>query len=167
MTVAVEGAEDSVELGRQDLIDLKLTEMIWSLGSRLAAAHLMSLEHWTMQVKSGLPQERSPATNKVAKTCQLPDRSGLRTRISDRFYRIEIGDCSKLILNMISTISMVGIGKVYNNLMVDVKPANDKLVERAKENHHASYRSRFMKRRQTTLKSRSKCEVSDRYAAYQ
>ena len=38
----------------------------------------------------------------------------------------------KLILNMISTLSMVGIGKVYNNLMVDVKATNEKLVERSK-----------------------------------
>ena len=35
-------------------------------------------------------------------------------------------------LNMLSTISMIGIGKVYNNLMVDVKPTNEKLVERSK-----------------------------------
>ncbi len=33
---------------------------------------------------------------------------------------------------MISTASMVGVGKVYKNLMVDVKPTNDKLQERAK-----------------------------------
>ena len=46
--------------------------------------------------------------------------------------RLKSGTAQKLILNMISTISMVGIGKVYNNLMVDVKPTNDKLVERAK-----------------------------------
>ncbi len=37
-----------------------------------------------------------------------------------------------MVLNMLSTASMVGIGKTYGNLMVDVKPTNEKLVERAK-----------------------------------
>ncbi|MBB5177989.1 N-acetylmuramic acid 6-phosphate etherase [Melissococcus plutonius] len=46
--------------------------------------------------------------------------------------RLKSGTAQKLILNMISTISMIGIGKVYNNLMVDVKPTNKKLVERSK-----------------------------------
>ncbi|MER1925699.1 MAG: N-acetylmuramic acid 6-phosphate etherase, partial [Enterococcus casseliflavus] len=46
--------------------------------------------------------------------------------------RLKSGTAQKLILNMISTLSMVGIGKVYNNLMVDVKATNEKLVERSK-----------------------------------
>jgi len=46
--------------------------------------------------------------------------------------RLKSGTAQKLVLNMISTISMIGIGKVYNNLMVDVKPTNEKLVARAK-----------------------------------
>ena len=46
--------------------------------------------------------------------------------------RLKSGTAQKLILNMISTVAMIGIGKVYNNLMVDVKPTNKKLVERSK-----------------------------------
>lgn len=46
--------------------------------------------------------------------------------------RLKAGSAQKMILNMISTSSMIGIGKVYQNLMVDVKPTNDKLRKRAK-----------------------------------
>ena len=46
--------------------------------------------------------------------------------------RLKAGTCQKLILNMISTASMVGIGKVYSNYMVDMKASNYKLEERAK-----------------------------------
>ncbi|KIY23805.1 N-acetylmuramic acid 6-phosphate etherase [Mesobacillus subterraneus] len=46
--------------------------------------------------------------------------------------RLKAGTAQKLVLNMISTASMVGVGKVYQNLMVDVLPTNKKLVERAK-----------------------------------
>src|SRR5699024_5090451 len=38
----------------------------------------------------------------------------------------------KMILNMLSTASMVGVGKTYQNLLVDLQPTNEKLVERAK-----------------------------------
>src|SRR5690606_24878152 len=42
--------------------------------------------------------------------------------------RLKAGTAQKLVLNMISTTSMIGIGKVYENLMVDVQPTNEKLV---------------------------------------
>ena len=46
--------------------------------------------------------------------------------------RLKAGTTQKVILNMISTLSMVSVGKVYQNLMVDVKPTNQKLIERSK-----------------------------------
>ena len=46
--------------------------------------------------------------------------------------RLKAGTATKLILNMLSSISMIKMGKVYNNLMVDVQAWNAKLVDRAK-----------------------------------
>lgn len=46
--------------------------------------------------------------------------------------RMKSGTAQKLVLNMLSTASMIRLGKVYNNLMVDLRPVNAKLVERAK-----------------------------------
>lgn len=45
--------------------------------------------------------------------------------------RMKAGTATKLVLNMITTTAMIKIGKVYDNLMVDVKPTNEKLVDRA------------------------------------
>lgn len=45
--------------------------------------------------------------------------------------RMKAGTAQKMILNMISTASMVKIGKTYHNLMIDVKPTNEKLKRRA------------------------------------
>lgn len=45
--------------------------------------------------------------------------------------RLKSGTAQKLVLNMITTISMVRMGKAYGNLMVDLKPTNAKLRERA------------------------------------
>jgi N-acetylmuramic acid 6-phosphate etherase len=46
--------------------------------------------------------------------------------------RMKSGTAQKLVLNMITTTAMIRIGKVYNNLMVDLMPLNAKLVDRAK-----------------------------------
>ena len=46
--------------------------------------------------------------------------------------RMKAGTAQKLVLNMISTAAMIRIGKVYGNLMIDLKPVNKKLVERSK-----------------------------------
>ena len=45
--------------------------------------------------------------------------------------RLKAGTATKLVLNMLTTISMIKLGKVYNNLMVDVHASNTKLVERS------------------------------------
>lgn len=45
--------------------------------------------------------------------------------------RLKAGSAQKMILNMLSTASMIGLGKVYGNLMVDVKVTNAKLLTRA------------------------------------
>jgi len=46
--------------------------------------------------------------------------------------RMKAGTAEKLVLNMISTASMIRIGKVYSNLMIDLKPASEKLRSRAR-----------------------------------
>lgn len=45
--------------------------------------------------------------------------------------RLKAGTAQKMVLNMLSTISMIRLGKVYKNLMVDVTPINEKLINRA------------------------------------
>src|SRR6185437_5367577 len=46
--------------------------------------------------------------------------------------RMKAGTAQKMVLNMLSTVSMIKLGKVYSNLMVDVMVTNEKLKERAK-----------------------------------
>jgi len=46
--------------------------------------------------------------------------------------RMKSGTAQKLVLNMITTTAMIRMGKVYNNLMVDLVPVNSKLVKRSK-----------------------------------
>ena len=52
--------------------------------------------------------------------------------------RMKAGTAQKLILNMLSTAAMIRLGKVYGNLMIDVKVSNQKLAERALRPGHAN-----------------------------
>ncbi len=134
MTVAVEGAEDSLELGREDLINLHLTKNDMVIG--IAASGR------TPYVIGGLDYARSIGAKtatiscnkqaEISKHADFPIEVDAGPEFLTGSTRLKSGTAQKLILNMISTISMIGIGKVFNNLMVDVKPTNEKLVERSK-----------------------------------
>lgn len=135
MTVAVEGAEDSLTLGPQDLQELSLTENDAVVG--IAASGR------TPYVIGGLKYAASVGAATISLACN-PNaaiskyaKTAIEVDCGPEFLtgstRLKSGTAQKLILNMLSTLSMIGIGKVYNNLMVDVKATNEKLVERAKQ----------------------------------
>jgi N-acetylmuramic acid 6-phosphate etherase len=134
MICAVEGAEDSTTLGREDLKNLKLTSKDSVLG--IAASGR------TPYVVSGLDYAKRKGANVGSLSCNQEAVISKHAEIAIEVdcgpefltgsTRLKSGTAQKLILNMISTLAMVGIGKVYNNLMVDLKPTNKKLVERSK-----------------------------------
>lgn len=134
MTVAVEGAEDSEELAKGDLKDLNLTDKDIVIG--IAASGR------TPYVVGGLKYANDIGATTGSISCNknsiistyatIPIEVEVGPEILTGSTRLKSGTAQKLVLNMLSTISMVGIGKVYKNLMVDVQPTNEKLVERSK-----------------------------------
>ncbi|HDR4861398.1 N-acetylmuramic acid 6-phosphate etherase [Bacillus cereus] len=131
---AVEGAEDSKELGIQDLknIYLKNTDVVVGIAA----------SGRTPYVIGGLEYANSIGAQTVAVSCNKDSAIGKEAKIKIEVNngpevltgstRLKSGTSQKLICNMLSTASMVGLGKVYGNLMVDVQLTNEKLVERAK-----------------------------------
>ena len=134
MTVAVEGAEDLAILGQEDLTKINLTANDTVVG--IAASGR------TPYVIGGLDYAKQVGAATVSLACNFDAAISQHAAINIEVEvgpeiltgstRLKSGTAQKLILNMLSTASMLGIGKVYNNLMVDVKPTNEKLVERAK-----------------------------------
>ena len=131
---AQEGAEDSFELAESDLKSISLTSKDIVIG--LAASGR------TPYVIGGLRYSKTIGAKTVAISCCQDSKI---SQEADMFVeavsgaevltgstRLKAGTTQKLILNMISTLSMRALGKIYQNLMVDVKPTNEKLVERAK-----------------------------------
>ncbi|MGN5883780.1 MULTISPECIES: N-acetylmuramic acid 6-phosphate etherase [Staphylococcus] len=133
MTEAIEGAEDNLGLGAQDLQEIELTKDDIVIG--LAASGR------TPYVIGGLEYAQSVGAKTAAIACNKDTKIGaiadvaieveVGPEILTGSTRLKSGTAQKLVLNMISTGAMIGIGKVYENLMVDVKPTNEKLKQRA------------------------------------
>ena len=131
--VAVEGAEDSWELAVQDLQSHHLTAKDFVVG--IAASGR------TPYVLGGLDYARSVGCHTAAIACNPGSAVGKAADLAIEVNcgpevltgstRLKSGTAQKLILNMISTASMVRIGKAYQNLMVDVMQTNEKLHTRA------------------------------------
>ena len=130
---AVEGAEDNRELGKADLEAIGLTPKDLVVG--IAASGR------TPYVLGGLAYANSLGCKTAAISCNPGSAVGKEARLAIEVApgpecltgstRLKAGTAQKLILNMISTATMVGCGKAYSNLMVDVMQTNEKLVVRA------------------------------------
>ena len=130
---AVEGAEDSLELCEEEFKKIGLNKNDIAIG--IAASGR------TPYVIGGLRYARSLGCKTVAIACNKGSEVGKEADLAIEpssgpevltgSTRLKSGTAQKMILNMISTGSMVGVGKAYQNLMVDVQQTNKKLVVRA------------------------------------
>jgi N-acetylmuramic acid 6-phosphate etherase len=128
---AVEGAEDREDDGRRE-------------GSRVDAGDLLigiSASSVTPFVRGALSAAREKGARTVLVTC-VPGR-GLRgladvviavatgPEVLTGSTRLKAGSATKAVLNAITTAAMVRLGKAFENLMVDLRPTNAKLRDRA------------------------------------
>lgn len=134
MVEAVEGAEDSLTLAEEDFKKLNLNANDTVVG--IAASGRTPYVIGGLQYAQSIGAKTvSIACNKEAKIsgyAQIPIEVDCGPEILTGSTRLKAGTAQKLILNMLSTVSMIGIGKVYQNLMVDVQATNEKLEERSK-----------------------------------
>ncbi|MCI5771712.1 MAG: N-acetylmuramic acid 6-phosphate etherase [Clostridiales bacterium] len=130
---ASEDAEDKPELGRQALEDVGLREADAVVG--------ISASGYAPYCVGGMDYARSCGALVIALTCNrnaiisghadIAIEMPTGPEILSGSTRLKAGTATKLALNMLSTLTMVQLGKVYRNLMVDMQPANDKLRDRS------------------------------------
>jgi N-acetylmuramic acid 6-phosphate etherase len=133
ITSAVEGAEDDEGAGARDLqaIDLQPTDVVVGLSASGRAPY----------VAGALGYAGSVGALTVAVACNRGSRIGalathpIEVVVGGEFVagstRLKAGTAQKLVLNMISTLTMVRLGKTFGNVMVDLKVSNEKLRARA------------------------------------
>lgn len=131
---AQEGAEDSLTLAQEDLQAKNLSAKDCVVG--IAASGR------TPYVIGGLDFANSINALTIAISCTSNSEISSHAKIAIEALtgpeaitgstRMKAGTAQKMILNMLSTCTMIKLGKVYSNLMVDVKSSNKKLEERAR-----------------------------------
>ncbi|MEU3950199.1 N-acetylmuramic acid 6-phosphate etherase [Streptomyces sp. NPDC029526] len=133
MVTSVEGAEDSAALARADLDALGLTADDTVVG--------VSASGRTPYAVGAVTHARALGALTVGLACN-PDSAlaaaadhGIEVVVGPELLtgstRLKAGTAQKLVLNMLSTITMIRLGKTYGNLMVDVRASNDKLRARS------------------------------------
>lgn len=130
---AVEGAEDSFEGGETDLINsgANQNDVVVGISASGNAPYIMGILAKARELSL---KTIGIACNKEAKILGLSDvfiSPEVGEEVITGSTRMKSGTAQKLVLNMLTTASMIKIGKTYENLMVDVQPTNLKLKDRA------------------------------------
>lgn len=131
---AIEGAEDVEEEAIEDLKSIHFSEKDALVG--LAASgrtpYVRSAIIYANELGAVTTSISCVKNAVISEVAQYPIEAVVGPEVITGSTRMKAGTAQKLILNMISTTVMVKLGKVYGNLMVDVKATNEKLKVRAK-----------------------------------
>jgi N-acetylmuramic acid 6-phosphate etherase len=131
---AKEGVEDNFEEGARSIARLRLTRKDVVIG--------VSASGMTPFVRGGLTRARKAGTKIIFVTCwpgselqnfvDLQIAPAVGPEVIAGSTRLKAGTATKMVLNMLTTISMIKVGKTYGNLMVDVQTGSEKLKDRAR-----------------------------------
>ncbi|MGV4929695.1 N-acetylmuramic acid 6-phosphate etherase [Streptomyces sp. BHT-5-2] len=134
MVTAVEGAEDSKELAAADLTALAIADRDTVVG--------ISASGRTPYAVGAVEHARAIGALTIGLSCNTDSalaaaaEHGIEIVVGPELItgstRLKAGTAQKLVLNMLSTITMIRLGKTYGNLMVDVRASNDKLRARSR-----------------------------------
>uniref|UniRef100_UPI00387DD473 N-acetylmuramic acid 6-phosphate etherase n=1 Tax=Candidatus Cetobacterium colombiensis TaxID=3073100 RepID=UPI00387DD473 len=132
---AKEGAEDSKELAIEDLKskNLNKNDTVVGLAASGRTPYVIGGLEYANSIGALTVSITCNANSNVAKTAKIAISPVVGPEVVTGSTRLKSGTAQKLVLNMLSTGSMIKLGKVYGNLMVDVQSTNEKLVERAKK----------------------------------
>lgn len=135
MVHAVEGAEDSLTLAVEDLKALGLNEhdTVVGIAASGRTPYVIGALQYAKEVKASTVSLSCNTNAAISPYAEVALEVETGPEILTGSTRLKAGTAQKLVLNMLSTTSMIGVGKVYQNLMVDVQATNEKLVERSKQ----------------------------------
>lgn len=131
---AVEGAEDNGELGKNDLIERKLTskDVVCGIAASGRTPYVIGGMKYAREIGAAVVCVTMNTDSEMAKIADYPISVVVGPEAIMGSTRMKAGTAQKMVLNMLTTGTMIKLGKVYSNLMVDVRATNEKLVARAK-----------------------------------
>ena len=133
LTQSIEGAEDRPEGAREDLIARELTskDVVCGIAASGRTPYVVGGLEYANALGAKTIAIAGNANSAIGKLADVSISVDVGPEIIAGSTRMKAGTAQKMILNMLSTSAMIRLGKVYGNLMVDVKVSNQKLAERA------------------------------------
>lgn len=129
--VAVEGAEDNFEAGYEDAKVLSADDVAVAISASGNPKYLLGVLKRADDTNCRTIAITCNSKGKIAEEAGLVICAEVGPEVIAGSSRLKAGTVQKMILNMLSTGSMIKIGKTYENFMIDLKATNEKLKDRA------------------------------------
>ena len=131
---SVEHAEDDEALAVADLqsVHFNNKDILVGIAASGRTPYVVSALRYAQGLGASTVALTCTADNPMQKHADMAITPVVGAEVVTGSTRMKAGTAQKLVLNMLSTAAMIRMGKVYRNLMVDVKPSNAKLVQRQK-----------------------------------
>ncbi|WP_270180188.1 N-acetylmuramic acid 6-phosphate etherase [Alkalihalobacillus sp. CinArs1] len=132
LRIPIEGAEDSAETGAADVHKhVTKKDMVIGIASSGRTPYVLGAVH--AATKLGIPTAGLACNtgSLLAQNVIYPIEVPVGPEVVTGSTRLKAGTAQKMVLNMITTASMIKLGKVYRNLMINVQASNEKLRKRA------------------------------------
>lgn len=130
---AQEGAEDSLELCKKDLKekDFSKNDIMVGIAASGRTPYVIGGLEYAKSIGAPTISIACSPNSEIAKLADIPLTVVTGPEVITGSTRMKAGTAQKLVLNMLSTGTMIKLGKVYSNLMVDLMATNRKLEERS------------------------------------
>lgn len=129
---AAEGQEDDPDAAVEDLKSYSLCrkDVVVGISASGGAAYVVGALRYAAEVGAFPVSLSSNPGSPIEKQAKLAIVTDTGPEVITGSTRMKSGNAQKMVLNMISTVAMVKTGKVYENMMINLKPANEKLRNR-------------------------------------
>lgn len=130
---SIEDAEDSEEMGIQVVHDkgISQNDVVVGITASGRTPYVLGAVREAKKIGAVTVGISSNSTSIIKNDVDIAITPIVGPEVVTGSTRMKSGTAQKLVLNMITTAVMIKLGKVYGNLMVDLKPTNKKLVDRA------------------------------------
>ena len=130
---AVENAEDSEDWGRRAIDEdgVQAGDVVVGISAAGRAPFVLGALKRAREIGATPIGVTCNPDSLFVPLCDVTIAAYVGPEVISGSTRLKAGTAQKLILNMLSTGAMIKTGKVYGNLMINVKPTNEKLIERA------------------------------------
>ena len=133
LTTAIEGAEDNAQAGAEDLrgVNLSPSDVVCGIATSGRTPYVLGALAYARTIQAATIGVTCNEISELSTVCDVLIAPVVGPEILSGSTRLKAGTATKLVLNMISTGTMIRIGKTYGNWMVDLRATNVKLKDRS------------------------------------